>query len=253
MNAPVVNTLQRGLMVLKCFSQGAEAFGSSELARMTGLPQPTVWRLCKTLESEGFLVADQDGSRFRPGLPLLTLGYAALSATGIAGHAAGGLQKLADQVRGSATLSTCNDLSMLFIHRAVAKDAMLNFNLSVGSSIPIAHSVNGWAYLCALTPGERAPVVAALNATHTAEMKAVRSSREKAMADYAKKGYVINDGVFFPGLTSVAVPFRAGSRNEVFVLSCSAITSIFGTATLRSKAARTLMEIASDLSRLRHV
>jgi len=77
---PLVTGLLRGLAVLRCFDHGRERLGSSEIARMTGLPQPTVWRLCKTLEHGGYLTADPDGSRFRPGLSILTLGYSALEA-----------------------------------------------------------------------------------------------------------------------------------------------------------------------------
>ncbi|QJW83244.1 helix-turn-helix domain-containing protein [Ramlibacter terrae] len=51
---PTVTGLLRGLQVLRCFDHGRERPGSSELARMTGLPQPTVWRLCKTLEHGGY-------------------------------------------------------------------------------------------------------------------------------------------------------------------------------------------------------
>src|SRR5258706_5406105 len=75
--APAVTALLRGLEVLRCFDYERKSLGSSEIARLTGLAQPTVWRLCKTLEQEGYLAAEPGGTRFSPGLADLTPGYAA--------------------------------------------------------------------------------------------------------------------------------------------------------------------------------
>ena len=66
---PLVTALLRGLAVLRCFDHGRERLGSSEIARMTGLPQPTVWRLCKTLEHGGYLTANSPACRARSTAP----------------------------------------------------------------------------------------------------------------------------------------------------------------------------------------
>ncbi len=51
-----VTALARGLDVLGCFTPERPVLGASEIARMLGLPQPTVWRLCFTLIELGHLV-----------------------------------------------------------------------------------------------------------------------------------------------------------------------------------------------------
>ena len=43
--------LLRGLSILKCFDETNEALSVTELARRTGIPQPTVWRFCQTFRS----------------------------------------------------------------------------------------------------------------------------------------------------------------------------------------------------------
>src|SRR5262249_24800494 len=74
-----VTALGRGLDILQCFTPATPELGTSQLARMTGLPQPTVWRLCHTMTELGFLVQTPDQDRLRLGLPVLTLGYAVLA------------------------------------------------------------------------------------------------------------------------------------------------------------------------------
>ena len=50
--------LLRGLSILKCFSESNAALSVTELARRTGIPQPTVWRFCQTFRSAGYLTTD---------------------------------------------------------------------------------------------------------------------------------------------------------------------------------------------------
>ena len=44
-----VTALARGIELLRCFSPRENVLGNQELARMTGLPKPTVTRLTNTL------------------------------------------------------------------------------------------------------------------------------------------------------------------------------------------------------------
>jgi len=117
---PLVTGLLRGLSVLRCFDLGREQLGSSDIARMTGLPQPTVWRLCRTLEHGGYLVADTDGARWRPGLAILTLGFAALDTLELAELARPMLEEIARKFKGAVSLSTREGVAMLYVQRCEA-------------------------------------------------------------------------------------------------------------------------------------
>jgi hypothetical protein len=74
-----VAALAKGLEVLQCFGPSTPELGASEIARMTGMPQPTVWRICYTLIQLGFLVVLPGRQTMRPGIPLLGLGHAVLA------------------------------------------------------------------------------------------------------------------------------------------------------------------------------
>src|SRR5258708_34979733 len=71
--------LLRGLAILKCFNETNEALTVTDLAKLTGIPQPTVWRFCQTFRSAGYLTSDSDKTLFRPGLALLGLGFSAIN------------------------------------------------------------------------------------------------------------------------------------------------------------------------------
>ena len=110
-----VTALARGMSVLRCFNQATPELGTAEIGRLLHLPQPTVWRLCHTLLKEGYLT--QAGSKLRPAIPLLGLGYAAIAAQPIAELARADMQRIATRHQGAVSIgramgSTCSSCSV---------------------------------------------------------------------------------------------------------------------------------------------
>lgn len=242
---PLVTGLLRGLQVLRCFDHGRERLGSSEIARMTGLPQPTVWRLCKTLEHGGYLTADPDGARFRPGLSILTLGYSALDTLELAELARPLLEDIAQRFKGAASLSTREGTSMLYLQRCEAKEAFLKLNVRVGSEVPIISSGTGWAYLAGLDAAARRQVMQDCRKADPALYRNVEKPALAAIADYARDGYVTNIDTFFPGLSTVSLPLAMAP--VPYVLICTSASNVFAPAAVRREAGQALIAAARQL------
>jgi DNA-binding IclR family transcriptional regulator len=244
---PLVTGLLRGLAVLRCFDHGRERLGSSEIARMTGLPQPTVWRLCKTLQHGGYLIADADGSRFRPGLAILTLGYSALDTLELADLARPLLQEIAEKFKGAASLSTGDSASMLYLQRCEASQSFLNVNLRVGSEVPIINSGTGWGYLAGLTPAMQKKTLQDCKKADPTLYAKCEKTALAALADYAKNGYVINIDFFFPGLSTVSVPLATPALQTTYVLNCTSASPALADPKVRRQAGEALIKAAAQL------
>jgi DNA-binding IclR family transcriptional regulator len=244
----MVTALVRGLEVLRCFDYERKSLGSSEIARLTGLPQPTVWRLCKTLEQQGYLVAEAGGTRFAPGLAVLTLGYAALSRLDLAELARPRLQAIADRFHGASGMTTRDRLSILILLRCEGADAYLNLTLRAGSEVPIATSASGWTYLAALGPANQESLIAEIRKRQPDSWRRVERPFRKALEGYAKTGYVVNVDTFFNGLTTVAVPLGGPEESRLYVLYCSCLTTVLGTEKLRRALGLELLDTAQKLS-----
>jgi DNA-binding IclR family transcriptional regulator len=241
---PIVNALVRGLQVLRCFDYARKSLGSREIARLTGMPQPTVWRLCKTLEREGYLVADGGEGRFSPGLPVLTLGYAALEKLDLAELMRPQLEALANRFQGATGLVTRDRLSMLFLLRCEGANAYLNVTLRAGSTVPIAHSGTGWGYIAGLSDVRRESLLADIGRKQAELWRRAERPFHKAFDEYKKLGYIVNADIFFNGLTTVAVPVGRPEENSLYVIYCTCLTSVLGTEKLRREAGRALSDIA---------
>ncbi|NML46404.1 IclR family transcriptional regulator [Ramlibacter sp. G-1-2-2] len=241
------NALLKGLDVLRCFTQERRTLSASEIARMTGMPQPTAWRVCKALESQGYLVTEQDG-KYRPGLEVLNLGYAALNTMNIAALAAPDLQSLSDSLKGTAGLSTPEGASMLFLQRCEAAGAILNYNMKGGVMVPIGNSASGWAYLSLLSDDQRDAALKQLRASDPTHAQLADRHLAGAIRQFRSSGFVINDEVFYPGLLSIAVPFRSSRRGSYYVVSCTAMKTAFESLPAIEQAAQQLLELGARLA-----
>jgi len=200
-----VTGLARGLSVLRCFTPQRTELGTTEIAKLTGLPQPTVWRLCHTLLKLGYLTAVPEREKVRVGAPVLSLGYAALANLDYVQVARPQMQELADRFSAAVAIAERHRLSMVYLERCQGNSVLL-MNLQVGSRIPLYNSAIGWAYLAALAEDERDPILQ--------DMKQVAGrswNREKKLIDaaldfFGEHGFVINIGIQHPGIIAVAVP-----------------------------------------------
>jgi DNA-binding IclR family transcriptional regulator len=156
-----ITALSRGLDVLRCFTVERVELGTTDIARLTGLPQPTVWRLCYTLSKLGYLTPGKDPERLRIGSGVLALGVASIIQNGVADMAYPLLSEIAHEFNASVTLGARDGLQMLVVQRVEAP-SVLRLNFHVGTLLEIERSALGAAYLCGIAADERAELMASL-------------------------------------------------------------------------------------------
>jgi DNA-binding IclR family transcriptional regulator len=241
-----VTALARGLAVLRAFSPSRRELGSSAIARITGLPQPTVWRLCKTLLDEGYLLTAPGGDRFMLSPAVLSLGFSALATVPLADMARAPMQDLADRYAAGVSLGLRDGRDMILVQRCQGVRATLVLNLHIGSRLPLAGSAIGSTYLAALPETERQPLLAELEAARPERWAQVIDYLAQAQEELAAHGYFANVGVFHRQINTVALPFR-GSEGRLYVLTCGAPAERMPLATMRDVLAPDMMRIVRAL------
>ena len=229
-----VNALARGLNILGCFSPGKAELSMAEISKMVGLPQPTVWRLCHTLLSLGYLDQSSADNKLRPGLRVLTLGYATLTNFPLAELAGPHMKKLAERFDGSVSLGARQGgLEIVYLQRCVGS-VFVFAELGVGSRIRISNSVSGWAYLAALPEPDRRALISAIEVSEGARWCTLQPRLKKAIAEYRRLGFIVQKGLLHPDLNSAAATFRVQGREDPFTLSGGGIASRFDDAKLQA-------------------
>lgn len=147
---PTLKTLRRGLDVLSLFSRSPE-WTQSGIAQATGLPMPTVYRLCLTLVEAGFL--ERDGNRLRCGVKLIELASRAVSALTPLDVVEEHLQVLADATGETANLGILVGGEVVYL-RSAAGERLLRPQVAVGSRAPAYCTAIGKCLLAQLDPAD---------------------------------------------------------------------------------------------------
>lgn len=240
-----VTALARGLQILRCFTHEKPELTPQEIVRITGLPQPTVWRLCHTLSKEGFIVCAGENNRMALGLPALALGYAALVRQSLPQIALPHMQALTDNLRLGTSLAVRDGLSMLYIQRTHGDFVYMND--PVGARRPLATAPTGWACFAAYDTNERNQVLEALEQHDPKAMPSVRALLDQACTQYAQQGFITSIGVIHEHLNAVAVPIRSLRSGTVYALSASGLAADWPQERLMAEG-RQLVELASQLA-----
>jgi DNA-binding IclR family transcriptional regulator len=226
-----VTALARGLKVLRCFTRETPELGTAEIARITGLPQPTVWRLCYTLIQEGYLEQAGRGDKLRPGVPVLGLGTSVVIATPIAELARAEMQAIAIRHQGAVSLGMRDGPNMVYLQRCQGSSIILR-DLEVGSHVPVASSVTGWAYMAGQSEAQREALFDELARVEDKRWPELLPKIKQALADFRRTGYVVNKGSLHTQINAVAVPLRSEDGSVVLSLSSGGISQLFDDAKL---------------------
>jgi DNA-binding IclR family transcriptional regulator len=205
--------------------------GASEIARMTRMPQPTVWRICHTLIQLGFLVVLPGRQTMRPGIPVLGLGHAVLAGLPIGDLALPDMQSIASRYEGAVSLGARDGLSMIYLQRCQGS-AIILADLRVGSRVPMATSATGWAYLAGLETAERNKLMAELSASLGRQWSVIEPRLTTALRQFEKQGYIVNKGSLHARINSVAVPVKSPDGSITLSISSGGISEIFNTEKL---------------------
>jgi DNA-binding IclR family transcriptional regulator len=237
-----VTSLARGLEILNCFRGAQLDISGSELAAMTGLPQPTVWRLCHTMIRLGFLIT-ASGDRLRPGLRLLKLGQAALAGIPLLGKSYDSIQWLAQTCHGAVCLAAWNGGRLVLVQQGLSEGQSL-MNLTVGARIDLITPGLGWGFLAGFREDEREVLLVDLIASDPRWTK-LESVFRAEMARYKNGGYVLSIGSWHQDFNTIAVPVIGPAGTPAFALSCTGAAVTHDAALLKRDVAPKLLKIAT--------
>jgi IclR family pca regulon transcriptional regulator len=203
-----IEALGRGLQILEAFSSTTPSLSLTEIAATAGLGKSTAFRFVHTLEKLGYLARDPATKRYRPGVKVLRLGFAAANSMGLRQIAQPYLKALSAQTGETSNMTVRDGAEVVYVARN-STHQIVGINLSVGSRLPAYCTSMGKAQLIDLTRdelrellGEGPYLVRGPNTLTSVDALAAELERVR------QQGYAINDEELAAGLRSVAAPIR---------------------------------------------
>lgn len=212
-----VNSLERGLSVIRAFSRENPRPTLAEVARTTGLTRPTARRFLITLQALGYV--GEQGRHFYLRPRVLELGYAYLSSFSLAEVAQAHLDELAGEVNESASASVLDGEEIVYV-AAAAVSRMMMVSLGVGRRLPAYATSMGRVLLAHLQEDELDDYFASaeLNAL-TDRTITDESELRQLFLEIRATGRTIVDEEFEDGVKAVAVPIRDRSGQVIAAIN----------------------------------
>ena len=242
-----VSALERGISVLRCFSPEQPVLGYVDIARMTGIPRPTVNRLVATLQATGMLKPALAADRFTLGPAVVTLAQVFLCSLDVRAVARPKMQAMAEEVGASVYLAVRDGMEMVLIEACRPRSSILSPRLDVGSRAPMPNSALGRAYLSALDDARRNQLIDSLRLLRGPEWDHIGPAMQRAVDEAWRLGYCLSLGEFHHEINSVSVPL-VGPGEEIMALNCGGAAFVFTEERLRREIAPRLIAIARDIA-----
>jgi IclR family pca regulon transcriptional regulator len=200
---PAVQSLERGLAVIRAFDAEHARMTLSDVARRTGLTRATARRFLHTLVTLDYMQTDGRHFWLRP--RILDLGYAYLSSLSLPDIAAPHLKQLSEEIHESSSVSVLDGTDVVYVARIPARRIM-TVGITVGTRFPAYVTSMGRAILAGLPDDEvdallRATPLEQLTPRTLTDLDALHA----AVADVRRLGYALVDQELEIGLRSIAV------------------------------------------------
>ena len=244
-----VQSLARGLTVIRVFSGDRPAMTLTDVADATQLSRATARRFLLTLEQLGYVRSDDKLFSLTP--RVLELGYSYLSSLGLPEVIAPHLETLAHDTQESASAAVLDGGDIVYIAR-VAGRKIMRVQITVGTRFPAYATSMGRALLAPLPVAVARDIVAA---THRDALTPfTKTSIEDVMAELdvvRNTGFSLVDQELELGLRSLAVPITDASGTVVAAINVSTRSGVPVAETVTAILERlrgTAANISRDLS-----
>jgi IclR family transcriptional regulator, pca regulon regulatory protein len=243
-NGDFVQSLDRGLAVIRAFGPERERLSLSEVAKATGLTRAAARRFLLTLVKLGYV--RNDGREFSLRPRVLELGYAYLSGLALPEVAAPHLEELVARLHESSSISVLDGHQIVYVARVPTKRIM-TVAISVGTRFPAYATSMGRVLLAALTDDELDRYLAEAAFERLTARTVTNPDRLRAIVrEAARQGYAIVDQELEEGLRAVAVPIR-GAADGTAAINVSAHASRVSMVALRGRILPALLETARQI------
>ncbi len=214
-----VQSLERGLSVIRAFDAEHPKLTLSEVAASTGLSRAAARRFLRTLVQLGYMRSD--GSRFALRPKILELGYAYLSSLTLPEVAMPHLEQLVEQVHESSSVSELDGDDVVYIARVPTKRIM-TVTISVGTRFP-AYATSMGRVLLAAQPDERLDEYLTSTSLRGLTGHTITSATalRRELRKIRTQGWALVDQELEEGLRSIAAPIRDADGQVIAAINIS--------------------------------
>jgi IclR family pca regulon transcriptional regulator len=215
-----IESLARGLDVLRAFEPRQPVLSLTDVAGRAGLARPTARRILLTLSELGYVRSEGGGFTLTP--RVLDLGVAFVQSMGLWEIARPHMEALVGGTNESTSIGQLDGSDVVYVAR-VAVPKIVGLAVSIGTRFPALPTSLGKVLLAALSPAELAEVLAQPTRSGlTIRWQPSDAERDDILSETRARGWALTDQQLAPGIRSVAAPLRDGHGRVIAALNVNA-------------------------------
>jgi DNA-binding IclR family transcriptional regulator len=216
-----VDSLHRGLEVLRNFRPGESMLGINEISLRLGVPRATTQRLVDTLVTHKFVRQVGDSDRYQPDVSCLVVGHALVASSAIVRVARPIMQELASRFKVDVVLGTRERLDMLCLEHCASRNAA-RFPVTVGMSLPLTATALGRAWLWAQPGSLQGELIQRTKAEGGEQGMRTIPGLYRAFQEMEEHGYCLSSGEWLRDVNAVGTAVIL-NNGATYALSCRVV------------------------------
>jgi IclR family transcriptional regulator, pca regulon regulatory protein len=242
-----VQSLERGLAVIRAFDGENPRLTLSDVSRRTGLTRAAARRFLLTLVELGYV--HHDGREFSLRPSVLDLGFAYLSSMGLPEVAMPHMETLVATVQESSSMSVLDGSSIVYVARVPTRRRIMTVAIAVGTRFPAFATSMGRVLLAGLAPDDLDAALAGLDLHSFTETTVHDAGELRAAIDVAReRGFAVVDQELEHGLRSVAAPVRDDAGYVIAAVNVSVHASRATIDDIETKFVPPLLDAVARIS-----
>lgn len=240
-----VQSLARGLMVIRAFDENHPEMTLADVARLTRLSRAAARRFLHTLVQLGYVWTD--GRVFALTPRVLELGFPYLSSRSLPEIAQPHLERLVSEVHESASVSVLDDTDIVYLAR-VPTSRIMTVSINIGTRFPAYATSMGRVLLAHLPEEELADYLAHAELSRLSSHTTTSAEQLRAeLVRIRERGWALVDQELEQGLRSIAAPIRDRTNRVVAAVNISSHASRTSTEDAQERLLPSLLETASRM------
>ncbi len=241
-----VDSLRRGLEVLRLFRAGEFVLRAAHISNQLALPLPTLQGLLDTLVRGGFLRYLPEAQAYEPGAACIEVGQAVRTGMPMLQLAQPILQALATRYDITVTIAARERLNMLRLVHCTGESAT-RFGVGVGELLPIASTAMGRAYIWALPPSQQAELIEQIRSQGGEGASRAIPGIYGAFQELEERGYCFAITELVKNACAVAVPLALGGQAPLLSLGAMVSGLRNSETLLRERVGPELLAVAQQI------
>jgi IclR family pca regulon transcriptional regulator len=241
-----VNSLARGLDVLRAFGRHGEPMTITDVALATGMPAAAARRMLLTLADLGYV--EQRGRRFRVGPKVLDLGYSYVASMPLWQIVQPVTESISQQFDVSSSAAVLDGTDIVLVVRANNRQPS-SVLVSTGTRQPAHVTAMGRVLLAHQEPASLERILDATTFTaFTPQSVKDRRRLQKILAEVRRQDYAIVDEELEFGLRAIAVPLRDRRGEVVAALNAAGHKKLLDLKTLEAEILPAMLRAARQVA-----